>query len=82
MTNYENFNNSSKSFRIYCDKLTSNDISNNLIIKSSNKNIEFKVIDEKKIIFKNDVILSIGAVAIIENSIHVDDSLELFSWSA
>lgn len=28
--------------------------------------------------FKNDVILSIGAVAIIENSIHVDDSLELF----
>ena len=54
-TNYENFNNSSKSFRIYCDKLTSNDISNNLIIKSSNKNIEFKVIDEKKIIFKNDV---------------------------
>ena len=54
-TNYENFNNSSKSFRIYCDKLTSNDISNNLIIKSSNKNIEFKVIDEKRIIFKNDV---------------------------
>ena len=58
MTNYENFNNSSKSFRIYCDKLTSNDISNNLIIKSSNKNIEFKVIDEKKIIFKNDVIFN------------------------
>ena len=28
--------------------------------------------------FKSDVILSIGAVAIIENSIHVDDSLEIF----
>ena len=57
-TNYENFNNSSKSFRIYCDKLTSNDTSNNLRLTSSNNNIELKVIDEKKIIFKNDVIFN------------------------
>lgn len=28
--------------------------------------------------FKNDVILSIGAVAIVGNSIHIDDSLEIF----
>lgn len=28
--------------------------------------------------FKNDVILSIGAVAVVDNVIHVDDSLELF----
>ena len=54
-TNYENFNNSSKSFRIFCDKLTSNDICNNLTLVSTNKNIELKVVDGKKIIFKNDL---------------------------
>jgi len=58
MTNYENFNNSSKSFRIYCDKLTSTDICNNLILESSNNNIELKVVNNKKIIFKNDVVFN------------------------
>jgi len=60
MTNYENFNNSARSFRIYCDKLTSNDTSNNLRLTSSNKNIELKVVDGKKIVFKNDVMFNNG----------------------
>ena len=55
MTNYENFNSSSKSFRIFCDKLSSVDISKNLILESTNNNIELKVVDGKKIIFKNDL---------------------------
>ena len=58
MTNYEIFNNSSKSFRIYCDKLTSTNIYNNLILESSNNNIELKVVNNKKIIFKNDVVFN------------------------
>ena len=53
MPNYENFNSSSKSFRIFCNRLTSNDICNNLILESSNKNIELKVTPNKKIIFNN-----------------------------
>ena len=60
MTNYENFNNSARSFRIYCDKITSNDTSNNLRLTSSNKNIELKVVDGKKIVFKNDVMFNNG----------------------
>jgi hypothetical protein len=60
MTIYENFNNSARSFRIYCDKLTSNDTSNNLRLTSSNKNIELKVVDGKKIVFKNDVMFNNG----------------------
>ena len=57
MTNYENFNSSLSSFRIFCDKLTSNDISNNLILQSINNNIEFKVPINKKILFNNNVAL-------------------------
>jgi predicted transport protein len=55
MTNYENFNSSSKSFRIFCDKLSSTNTSKNLILESTNNNIELKVVDGKKIIFKNDL---------------------------
>ena len=58
MTNYENFNSSLSSFRIFCDKLTSNDISNNLILQSINNNIEFKVPINKKILFNNNVALN------------------------
>jgi len=58
MTNYENYNSSLSSFRIFCDKLTSNDISNNLILESINNNIEFKVPINKKIIFNNNVALN------------------------
>ena len=58
MPNYENFNSSSKSFRIFCNRLTSNDICNNLILESTNKNIELKVTPNKKIIFNNSVVLN------------------------
>ena len=59
MTNYENFNSSLSSFRIFCDKLTSNNMSNNLILESINNNIEFKVPINKKILFNNNVALNI-----------------------
>ena len=36
------FNVNHISYRFYCDKLVSMDLSNNLIIESSNNNIEFK----------------------------------------
>ena len=55
---YENFNSSSSSFRIFCDKLTSNDIYENLILESTNNNIEFKVAANKKIIFNNPIVLN------------------------
>jgi hypothetical protein len=58
MTNYENFNSSLSSFRIFCDKLTSNNMSNNLILESINNNIEFKVPINKKILFNNNVALN------------------------
>ena len=58
MTNYENFNSSLSSFRIFCDKLTSNDISDNLILESTNNNIEFKVAANKKILFNNTIVLN------------------------
>ena len=58
MTNYEKFNSSSMSFRIFCDKLTSNDICNNLVLESINNNIEFKVPTNKKILFNNNIVLN------------------------
>ena len=58
MTNYENFNNSSKSFRIFCDKLSSINITKNLILESSYNNIQLKVGDEKKIIFNEPVVFN------------------------
>ena len=58
MTNYENFNNSSKSFRIFCDKLSSINITKNLILESSYNNIQLKVGDEKKIIFNDPVVFN------------------------
>ena len=67
MTNYETFNNSSNSFRIFCDKLTSVDVSKNLIIEAPTKNIEIKVIDGKKIIFKNDLVFNMGSAIDLNN---------------
>jgi len=59
MPDYENFNNSGKSFRIFCDKLRSNDdICNNLILESTNNNIELKVTANKKIIFNNTIVIN------------------------
>ena len=96
MTNYENFNSSSKSFRIFCDKLTSNDISNNLTLVSTNKNIELKVVDGKKIIFKNDIafngsmdlnnkpllgLTSISAESLTLNSIFKGSSVNIINKS-
>ena len=95
-TNYENFNSSSKSFRIFCDKLTSNDISNNLTLVSTNKNIELKVVDGKKIIFKNDIafngsmdlnnkpllgLTSISAESLTLNSIFKGSSVNIINKS-
>jgi hypothetical protein len=59
MPDYENFNNSGKSFRIFCDKLRSNDdICNNLLLESTNNNIELKVTANKKIIFNNTIVIN------------------------
>ena len=58
MTNYENFNNSSKSFRIFCDKLSSTNTTNNLILESSYNNIQLKVVNDKRIIFNDPVVFN------------------------
>ena len=58
MTNYENFNNSSKSFRIFCDKLSSTNITKNLILESSYNNIQLKVKNDKRIIFNDPVVFN------------------------
>ena len=58
MTNYEKFNSSLKSFRIFCDKLSSVNRSKNLIIESSENAIELKVQNGKKIIFNNDIVFN------------------------
>jgi hypothetical protein len=58
MTNYEKFNSSLKSFRIFCDKLSSVNRSKNLIIESSDNAIELKVQNGKKIIFNNDIVFN------------------------
>ena len=57
MTKYVNFNNSSESFRIFCDKASSLDICKNLILESLNNDIELRT-NQKKIIFNNDVIFN------------------------
>ena len=58
MTNYEKFNSSLKSFRIFCDTLSSVNRSKNLIIESSDNAIELKVQNGKKIIFNNDIVFN------------------------
>jgi hypothetical protein len=58
MANYENFNNSSKSFRIFCDKLSSTNTSNNLILESSYNSIQLKVGNDKRIIFNDPVVFN------------------------
>ena len=58
MANYENFNNSSKSFRIFCDKLSSTNTTNNLILESSYNSIELKVGNDKRIIFNDPVVFN------------------------
>ena len=54
-----NFNVSHISYRFFCDKLSSIDISKNLIIESSSNNIEFKSVN-KNIHFNNPNILNYG----------------------
>lgn len=54
-----NFNVSHISYRFFCDKLTSIDLSKNLIIESSANNIEFKSVN-KNINFNNATILNYG----------------------
>ena len=58
MANYENFNNSSKSFRIFCDKLSSTNTTNNLILESSYNGIQLKVGNYKRIIFNDPVVFN------------------------
>jgi hypothetical protein len=54
-----NFNVSHISYRFFCDKLSSIDLSKNLIIESSSNNIEFKSVN-KNIHFNNPNILNYG----------------------
>ena len=59
MSDYENYNNSAVSFRIFSDKLLSNNLNKNLIIESLNNSIELRVnTDENKIIFNNDLVFN------------------------
>lgn len=59
MSNYEIYNNSEASFRIFCDTLLSTDICKNLIIESLSNDIELKVnTNTNKIIFNNDLIFN------------------------
>lgn len=53
------FNVNHISYRFYCDKLTSLDVCNNLIIESSDNNIELKTTD-KPISFNNNTIFNYG----------------------
>ena len=53
------FNVNHISYRFYCDKLTSLDVCNNLIIESSDNNIELKTTD-KPISFNNNSIFNYG----------------------
>lgn len=54
-----NFNVSHISYRFYCDKLSSIDLSKNLIIESSANNIEFKS-NNRNISFNNSTVLNSG----------------------
>jgi hypothetical protein len=59
MGDYENYNNTEVSFRIFSDKLLSNNRNKNLLIESLNNSIELKVNgDENKIIFNNDLVFN------------------------
>ena len=53
------FNVNHISYRFYCDKLVSMDLSNNLIIESSNNNIEFKSANQT-ISFNNNSVFNYG----------------------
>ena len=53
-----NFNVSHISYRFYCDKLSSIDLSKNLIIESSANNIEFKS-NNRNISFNNSTIFKV-----------------------
>ena len=53
------FNVNNISYRFYCDKLVSMDLSNNLIIESSNNNIELKA-NNQNITFNNNSVFNYG----------------------